>query len=212
MGLPVGATYRLRTRYVPHDLRVPGISRAWEKHRRDRIRSYQQRGRRVEHDIHDGPSQRVVLQRHRRLVPQRRMHRDRVRLVSESAPPATNLFINFDSSFPISTAGLLDVTIGPRQAIAVHTGAMGSGTSTPKTAEFVPVLFNVNASVALTAPGEVGPIPRVPFLITDWFCCDSVFSSWAMCPGSETGIPTKRYVFPYGLVERLFFLVAEQTP
>ncbi|KAN0137509.1 Glycoside hydrolase superfamily [Lactarius tabidus] len=64
------------------------------------------------------------------------------------------------SAFTISSDGSLAVTIGVHQAIAVHTGALGSGSSEPKTAELLPVLFNVNAT---TTFGEnifvVGSVP-----------------------------------------------------
>ncbi|KAF8259045.1 glycoside hydrolase family 13 protein [Lactarius quietus] len=64
------------------------------------------------------------------------------------------------SAFTIDSDGSLTVAVGARQAIAVHTGALGSGTSEPKTAEFVPVLFDVNAT---TTFGEnifgVGNVP-----------------------------------------------------
>lgn len=64
------------------------------------------------------------------------------------------------SAFTISSDGSLGVTVGAHQAIAVHTGALGSGSSEPKTAELVPVLFNVNAT---TTFGEnifvVGNVP-----------------------------------------------------
>jgi len=46
----------------------------------------------------------------------------------------------------------LSVTIGPRQAIAVHTGARGVGVGVPKTAQRVSVVFSENAT---TAFGEV---------------------------------------------------------
>ncbi len=59
----------------------------------------------------------------------------------------------FWCSFTISNDSSLAVTVGTRQAIAVHTGALGNGTSTPKTAQQVPVLFHENAT---TTYGEVG--------------------------------------------------------
>ena len=46
--------------------------------------------------------------------------------------------------------------IGPRQAIAVHTGALGTANPAPKTVPQVSVLFYEDAT---TTPGEVG----VPF-------------------------------------------------
>ena len=55
-------------------------------------------------------------------------------------------------SFSIGNGGSLKVTVGPRQAIAVHTGAKGNGVSIPSTAQLVPVLFSENAT---TTYGEV---------------------------------------------------------
>ncbi|KAH9054852.1 hypothetical protein EDB87DRAFT_1567972, partial [Lactarius vividus] len=66
------------------------------------------------------------------------------------------------TAFTIGPDGSMSVTVGAHQAIAVHTGALGSGTSGPKTTELrlVPVLFNVNAT---TTFGEnifvVGNVP-----------------------------------------------------
>ncbi|KAI9429653.1 glycoside hydrolase superfamily, partial [Lactarius psammicola] len=64
--------------------------------------------------------------------------------------------------FTISNDSSLAVTVGVRQAIAVHTGALGNGTSTPKTAQQVPVLFHENAS---TTNGEnvfvAGSVPQL---------------------------------------------------
>lgn len=54
--------------------------------------------------------------------------------------------------FSIGNGGSLSATVGPRQAIAVHTGAKGSGVSVPNTAQLVPVLFSENAT---TTFGEV---------------------------------------------------------
>lgn len=53
--------------------------------------------------------------------------------------------------FMIGFGGSLTVTVGPRQAIAVHTGAMGIGSPAPK-AQQVSVLFSENAT---TTYGEV---------------------------------------------------------
>jgi hypothetical protein len=46
----------------------------------------------------------------------------------------------------------LSVTIDPRQAIAVHTDAMGVGIPVPKTAQQVSVIFSEDAT---TTYGEV---------------------------------------------------------
>lgn len=52
----------------------------------------------------------------------------------------------------IGFGGSLSVTVGPRQAIAVHTGAKGNGVSVPDTAQQVSVIFSENAT---TTFGEV---------------------------------------------------------
>jgi len=66
------------------------------------------------------------------------------------------------TAFSIGNGGRLTVTIGPRQAIAVHTGAKGNGLSVPNTAQLVPVLFSENAT---TTYGEnifvVGSAPQL---------------------------------------------------
>ena len=54
--------------------------------------------------------------------------------------------------FTIGSDGSLVVTVGVRQAIAVHVGALGIGTGAPLTAQQVPVLFYENANTTL---GEV---------------------------------------------------------
>ena len=60
----------------------------------------------------------------------------------------------------------MDATIGPRQAIAVHTGLTGNSTTVPMKVDLVPVLFNVNAT---TAYGDVRlPSSGVSSLITGW--------------------------------------------
>ena len=53
--------------------------------------------------------------------------------------------------FSVGYGGSLSVTIDPRQAIAVHTGAMGVGMPVP-TAQQVSVVFSENAT---TTYGEV---------------------------------------------------------
>ncbi|KAI9456012.1 glycoside hydrolase [Lactarius psammicola] len=50
------------------------------------------------------------------------------------------------TAFTIDSDGGLAVTVGAHQAIAVHTGALGTGMSEPKMLELVPVLFDVNAT------------------------------------------------------------------
>ena len=105
-----------------------------------------------------------------------------------------NLLFNFHHSFAIDSDGSLAVNVGAHQAIAVHTGALGSRSSEPRTAERVPVLFNVNAT---TTFGEVGFLPPwVSTLLNDPLSCDRTFSSWATCRVSGTWIRPMRYEFP----------------
>jgi len=56
----------------------------------------------------------------------------------------------------------LIVTVGPRQAVAVHVGQIGTGTGMPLVAQQVPVLFYENAT---TTFGEnifvVGSVPQL---------------------------------------------------
>jgi len=56
----------------------------------------------------------------------------------------------------------LSAAIGPRQAIALHTGALGTANPAPKTVPQVSVLFYENA---ITTPGEnisvVGNVPQL---------------------------------------------------
>lgn len=58
----------------------------------------------------------------------------------------------FWCSFTIGNDGSLAVTIGARQAIAVHVGALGIGTSVPLLVQQVAVLFYESAT---TTDGEV---------------------------------------------------------
>ncbi|KAH8996008.1 glycoside hydrolase [Lactarius akahatsu] len=66
------------------------------------------------------------------------------------------------TAFTISNDGCLVATVGARQAIAVHVGALGSGTVMPKIAQQVPVLFYENAT---TTYGDnifvVGSVPQL---------------------------------------------------
>ncbi|KAH9981799.1 glycoside hydrolase family 13 protein [Russula compacta] len=66
------------------------------------------------------------------------------------------------TAFQIGYGGSLKITVGPRQAIAVHTGARGVGGPTPTTAPQVPILFSENAT---TAFGQnilvVGSVPQL---------------------------------------------------
>ncbi|KAI0246821.1 glycoside hydrolase [Lactifluus subvellereus] len=65
------------------------------------------------------------------------------------------------SAFSIASDGSLTVSVGPRQAIAVHTGAPSSGACTP-TAQQIPIMFSESAT---TTPGEnifvVGSLPQL---------------------------------------------------
>jgi hypothetical protein len=69
--------------------------------------------------------------------------------------------------FWIGFDGSLTVTIGPRQAVAVHVGAVGIGSPTPKAASQVSVIF---AEVATTSPGEVSTISFVGVLSDQTYC------------------------------------------
>ncbi|KAI9456015.1 glycoside hydrolase [Lactarius psammicola] len=66
------------------------------------------------------------------------------------------------AAFTINNDSSSAITIGARQAIAVHVGALGKGTNTPKFAQQVPVLFYVNAT---TTYGDnifvVGSMPQL---------------------------------------------------
>jgi hypothetical protein len=66
------------------------------------------------------------------------------------------------TAFTIGSGGSLVVTVGPRQAIAVHVGQLGTGTGTPQTAQQVPVMFSETAT---TSYGEnifvVGSVPQL---------------------------------------------------
>jgi len=55
----------------------------------------------------------------------------------------------------IGYGGGLSVTVGPRQAIAIYTGAMGVGTPAPNTPLQVSVVFSENAT---TTFGEVSDL------------------------------------------------------
>ncbi|KAF8259044.1 glycoside hydrolase [Lactarius quietus] len=66
------------------------------------------------------------------------------------------------TAFTIGGDGSLIVTVGPRQAVAVHVGQIGTGTGMPLVAQQVPVLFYENAT---TTFGEnifvVGSVPQL---------------------------------------------------
>jgi len=65
-------------------------------------------------------------------------------------------------AFTIDSGGNLVVTVGARQAIAVHVGELGIGSGAPLTAQQVPVMFYEGAT---TADGEhifvVGSLPQL---------------------------------------------------
>ena len=114
----------------------------------------------MEHDVRDRLTRRVVLQRHRRLMVIGRLHRVRVRgyfskRLSADQQSSTRCF--FVCRFSIAYGGNLTVSIGPRQAIAVHTGALGSGARTP-TAQQIPIMFSETAT---TTFGEVSVLRRL---------------------------------------------------
>jgi len=66
------------------------------------------------------------------------------------------------TSFQIGSDGTLTVTVDPRQAIALHTGAQGLGLSTPEPIQQVTILFSETATTTL---GEnifvVGSVPQL---------------------------------------------------
>ena len=80
--------------------------------------------------------------------------------------------------FSIGNGGSLSATVGPRQAIAVHTGAKGTGVSVPNTAQLVPVLFSENAT---TTFGEVSRF----FAGLAWHCLGLLF--YRVC-GAKRGL------------------------
>ena len=91
MGLPVLPANRLRTRYAiftAGTLKKGELTRT--EHRCTRIRRDQQRGQRMEHDIHDRTACRLVLQRHRRLIRRRSVHWDYVRGQTLLLPRTSN--------------------------------------------------------------------------------------------------------------------------
>ena len=99
--------------------------------------------------------------------------------------------------FWIGFDGSLTVTIGPRQAVAVHIGAMGIGSPTPKAVGPVSVLFS---EVATTTQGEVSTI-RFPSRRradrSNMTYCESrarISPWWAAYHSSVTGTRLARYV------------------
>ena len=106
----------------------------------------------MEHDIHDGSAWRLVLQRYRRQIRRRSVHWRCVRRARSKKAKETTNKRYVVSRFTIGSDGSLVVTVGVRQAIAVHVGALGIGTGAPLTAQQVPVLFYENANTTL---GEV---------------------------------------------------------
>lgn len=111
--------------------------------------------------------------------------------------------------FWIGLDGSLTVTIGPRQAVAVHIGAMGIGSPTPKAASPVSVLFS---EVATTTSGEVSTISfRRPADRSNITYCKSrarIFSWWAAYRSSVTGTRLARYV----RVQFVKAIIADEFP
>ena len=97
--------------------------------------------------------------------------------------------------FWIGFGGSLTATIGPRQAVAVHIGAMGTGSPTPKAARQVSVMFS---EITTTTPGEVSTISfRRRAERSNLLYCKSRarISSWlAAYRNSVTGTRPTRYV------------------
>jgi hypothetical protein len=98
--------------------------------------------------------------------------------------------------FQIGYDGRLAVTVGPRQAIAVHTGARTRyevETSSPRSVHQVSVLFSVTAT---TAYGEVSAVLGFcGSLDCAWLTSrDRIFLSWAACRNSVAGNCPTRYV------------------
>jgi hypothetical protein len=153
-----------RGTYLTHSLDYQVLT--YKEHRRARLCRDQQRGQRMEYDIHDGPARRLVLQRHRRHVRRRSVHWDCVR--GQLIRRKKRLTLH-RRSFTIGSNGGLVVTVGPRQAVAVHVGQLGTGTGTPQTVQQVPVMFSETAT---TTYGEVCnssfPPPSV--------CCSSCWT------------------------------------
>src|SRR6266702_1710576 len=119
---------------------------------------------------------------------------------ADTKKETTNTSPVFLCSFTIGNDGSSAVTVGVRQAIAVHVGALGSGTSTPKIAQQVPVLFYENAT---TTYGDVG-ISSFSSSVRGrgWHACSSLFffwpnrtfSSWEACRNLATGTRPTRCV------------------
>ena len=103
--------------------------------------------------------------------------------------------------FTIGSDGSLVVTVGVRQAIAVHVGALGIGTGAPLTAQQVPVLFYENANTTL------GEVRAHSFFLKAWLAGSSLtpinrtFSSWEACRNSATGTHPTRCV---SLISRIY--------
>ena len=137
----------------------------------------------MEHDIHDRTARRLVLQRHRRLIRRRSVHWDYVRGKTLLLPRTSQLTSSATCSFTIGSDGSLVVTVGPRQAIAVHVGQLGTGTGLPPTAQQIPVLFY---EIANTTMGEVGSPSflssvRLSGYSSCWKSNNRTFSSWEAC-------------------------------
>ena len=145
----------------------------------------------MEHDVRDRLTWRIVLQRHRRLVLTGHLQRNLVRGYFSERPSvdqqSSTRCIFFSSRFLIELDGSLTVSVGPRQAIAVHTAALGSG-GTP-TAQQVPIMFSENAT---TTFGEVSARWSGVCLII--YLYDRTSSWWAARRSSVPGTRPMRYV------------------
>ena len=102
----------------------------------------------------------------------------------------------FVRRFWIEPYGYLTVTVGPRQAIAVHTGARGVETPKPKTLQQVSVLFSENAT---TTFGEVSTASSFAAwsegaLNVILESRDRTFLWWAACRNLVTGTRPTRCV------------------
>lgn len=93
------------------------------------------------------------------------MERRTLKMLLAAVLGSAHAYFNF--RFWIGLQGSLTVTIGPRQAIAVHVGAMGTGSPTPKASGPVSVIFS---EIATTTPGEVSTISFVGPLSDQTYC------------------------------------------
>ena len=111
--------------------------------------------------------------------------------------------------FLIGFGGSLSVTVGPRQAIAVHTGAKGNGVSVPNTAQQVSVIFSENAT---TTFGEVSNfffagLAWLAFVALSGHDADigvaRIFMWWAVLRSLVIGTHLTRCVCPFDNWEKI---------